>query len=55
MKEKDHGLIQKWRIISMLLYLKNMVEQEKPSNEIISVINNYIKFSEEIKEEIYGR
>ena len=55
MEEKDHSLIQKWRVISMLSYLKHMIKQEKPSNEIVSVINNYIKFSKEIKEEIYGR
>lgn len=44
-------MIKKWRVAAMLNYLKNMILNEKTNEEILKVIENYILFTKEIKDD----
>ena len=40
------SLIYNWRVDAMLLYIRRMVDNDKPKDEIKSVIDGYIEFTE---------
>lgn len=47
-KRKD-SVIYKWRVKAMLIYIRHMIEKCKSKDDIVNVIDNYLKFIDEVK------
>lgn len=47
--DRKNAVIYKWRVESMLTYIKHMVTIGDAREDIVRVIDGYLKFTDEVK------